>query len=46
MNIEDFERESVSPIWMYIRSTSDIPLKCKDIRTSSDIPELGEMAIK
>ena len=33
-----------SSIGMYIRSTSDIPTKWKDIRTSSDMNELGDIA--
>jgi len=38
--------ESSSARGMYIRSTSDIPPKRKDIGTSSDMNELSEIAKK
>ena len=40
MNRKNIGEIEISPIGLYIRSTSDITLKWNDIRTSSDINEL------
>ena len=45
MNRENIEEIEISPIGLYIRNTSDIILKWKDIRTCSDINELAEMLL-
>jgi len=44
MNRKNIEEIEISPIGLYIRSISDINPKWKDIRTSSDINELYEIA--
>jgi len=44
MSEKHFGEKRSSSIGIYIRSTSDIPTKRKDIRTSSDMNELSEMA--
>lgn len=43
MNRKNIGEIEISPIGLYIRSTSDITLKWKDIRNSSDINELNEI---
>jgi len=46
MSEKHFGEKRSSSIGMYIRSTSDIPPKWNDIRTSSDMNELAEMPEK
>ena len=43
MNRKNIWEMEISPIGLYLRSTSDINPKWKDIRTSSDINELAKI---